>query len=457
MIKKIILVFALSGLIFMNACGNASNEAGNPNFWVMNFSSNSWDNISTKLRAENTHVKIYVDVNATSITQLAIDTLAGEFNTVIYPTVTTNFAEPYDADGNGKVTIVITDIKDNYEITDAYTGGYFNALDMYSQAQVDQVYPGKKSNEGDIIYIDCYPQDINSAAAGTIAHEFQHMVNFSKYLNSNTLTALTDTWIDEGFAEAATHMCYGENKDRIDFFNNNAGFDTRYIANGQSLFYWDSTDNTRNLMNYSLSYLFFQYLRSQSEKKDAIFRAILDTTNSVVNYQAIEEAMADDSNLSSDDWKPDPTVSRFNTLLLRWYATNTSEIGNTGFYCYDSEIITHPDLPLYSGGTSITLDSGAGIVKTMNTSTSVNTTGYVYLSVNNDGSSEDFSPTFSNNGYFIAVYTTYDTTGASNGTTSLPSPSILFSKSAASEKSTKNKIPMMRDPVFSKEYPLLEK
>lgn len=446
------------GLLFFNACESDSseevcvaNDDDDLTYWVMDFYTNSWKKITTELRAENAHVKIYVDVNATSLTQGAIDTLASKFSSTIYPQVTTNFADPYDADGDGKTRIVITDIKDDYETTGSYTGGYFYSLDMFSQADVCANVPGEKSNEGDIIYIDCYPQDINADAPGTIAHEFQHMVNFSKNLTANR-SALTDTWIDEGFAEAASHMCYGENTDRIDYFNDPGN---SYIASGQSLFYWNDKNPARNLMNYSLSYLFFQYLRSQSAKKNAIFKAILDTTHTAINYQAIELAMAGDANLSSASWNL--AGSRFNTLLLRWYATNTSEIGTSSLYSYDSEIATQPDLPLYSG-TSITLGTGAGIVKLMNTTYIGSATDYIYLSVNATGTSEDFTaePSYSNNGYFVAVYANY-TTGTTTGTSSLPSGNILYSKSSAFEKTTKDKVPMMIDPVFSNKFPLLKK
>jgi hypothetical protein len=62
-------------------------------------------------------------------------------------------------------------------------------------------------------------------------------------------------WLNEGLSMAAEHMLYGPLYSRINYFS-----DSQYIRDGHSLFYWDSYGDV--LSNYSLSYLFIQYLRT---------------------------------------------------------------------------------------------------------------------------------------------------------------------------------------------------
>lgn len=115
----------------------------------------------------------------------------------------------------------------------------------------------------------------------TLAHEFQHMVNF----NRNALIeggGSMDTWLNESLSMAAEQIYTGNGlEDRVNYYNVSAA-----IQNGHSLLYWDRYGDT--LSNYSLSYLFGQYIKIQAGIGDNIFKEILQDPNN--DYVAVENA-----------------------------------------------------------------------------------------------------------------------------------------------------------------------
>ncbi|MFC1669119.1 DUF2268 domain-containing putative Zn-dependent protease [Spirochaetota bacterium] len=410
-------------------------------FWVFDttkdyfYDSSAWYRIYTDRRYENSRVIVYVDRNAKNISYDDIKKLADEFKNNIYPKITENFAKPLDVDKNGKTSLVIYDIEDSFISSgDVYLGGYFSPFDFYSKGAVDQqnsIYGSAiKTNEGDIIYIDCNPQSISDPRVfTTIAHEFQHLVNTSyKLVNTDTIT---DTWIEEGLSEAANHMCYGNVTERIHYYNDSET--SSLISNGHPLFFWDWDPDedpdwdTKLLLNYTYSYLFFQFMKGRSSSGDGIFKNILQSQYG--DYRSVQDAMDADTSLSGSEWGT-TRDERFKKLLLRWYATNGGVSGTNYGYNPDDNITLTPRL--LTGNSPIVLKNGSGIVKNMSGVFSSPENGYIYLSVDNNGDFEDFSESggFSNQDKFIAVY--FNPTDMNNSSeVSTPLPDTLFSSSVA--------------------------
>lgn len=406
---KNILLFLIILYSFVS-CSSDETDENYTKFWVFDTTmsytsdSNAWTQISTEKKAENDSVVIYVDTREDQVTTEVAVAMASEFQQNISDKVTTNFASPLDVDNNGKIIILVFDIIDDYSVSGQYIAGYFYSADLYSQSSIDQVNPVIKSNQAEIIYIDSNPQDATSSEAyGTIAHEFQHLVNTSKALTSGK--NLTDTWLDEGLAEAARHICYGQATDRISYFNQNS-------PAGHPLFYWD---NTNVLNNYSLSYLFLQFIRSQSSLDDSLFSYILNSSFS--DYRAVYNAIENDSNLSNATNWGSSNEERFKRLLLRFYAANSGAVNNA-LYAYDSEITTQPQMSLVTD-TDTNLKSGAGVVKAMGSGFAAGVTDYIYLSVKSDASLEDFTGA-TNHDIFVAVYNSYKTSDHNAVTSPLP-------------------------------------
>lgn len=401
-----LVLLAISAVLGLACSGTRGGE--DPlykSFSVIDFSRNyrtdpaAWYVINARKMAESPHALIYVDKNQPQITESAAAALALEFESVIYPTVTQYFASPFDADGNGKTVILVYDIKD--PSSGGSIGGYFFSYDMYSRKSVEQLNKDYgtafRSNESDMVYLDCNPQTSFDAQKKTLAHEFQHLVNYSYYLQNKTADNPTCTWIDEGLAEAANHLCYGAITARVSYYNL---FNASGDINQSPLFYWNAANP---LPNYSKSYLFFQYMKAQSSLGNDLFKEILRSTYG--DYRAVTDAMALDGTLSS--WS-------FDQILLRWYAVNNG-VSNGTIYSYKGVLGASVPGAKYYTGTNPTLGSGAGI--------SAPSSGYIYLAVNNDGSSEDFTGTGARD-KLLAVFKNSGSSGTETGGTVLPSSGL---------------------------------
>ncbi|RWR04803.1 Ig-like domain-containing protein, partial [Siminovitchia fortis] len=243
-------------------------------FWVVNFTTDRDYQIQAKLLYTGTKANVWVHNN--QITSEAARKLGQEFDQKIHPVVTENFAKESDVDRDGKINILCFDIQDGFYGYGGYIAGYFYSRDLYD-------VPG--SNKSEIFYIDTYPlmgmgstKDV-SAAYDTLAHEFQHMVNFNQNVFVEKGPSM-DTWLNEGLSMAAEQIYSGQVlTNRIDYYNRSSS-----ITAGHSLLYWDNNGDT--LSNYSLSYLFGQYVKAQVGQGNRVFKEILADKNN--DYKAVE-------------------------------------------------------------------------------------------------------------------------------------------------------------------------
>lgn len=201
--------------------------------------------------------------------------------------------------------------------------------------------------------MDTYPsmgtsnQKDVTAVYPTLAHEFQHMVNFNENTFVENNTQPMDTWLDEGLSMAAEQVYTGQAlTDRIDYYNTSDS-----IANGQSLLYWDDYGDT--LTNYSLSYLFSEYLRIQAKQGNGIFKEILNDPNN--DYKAVEDAV-------KKYIDPSMTFGQFTTdfreaLLLKQ---------PSGLYGFNGESAFNGLKPKIFNGSSTQLRGGGAVIKAVN-------------------------------------------------------------------------------------------
>ncbi|HHA3058556.1 TPA: neutral metalloprotease [Staphylococcus aureus] len=248
-------------------------------FNTINMQNNSNERTKAKLKYDGKSTKVWVADQYISDEQA--QNIGEEFDKSIDPLVKNKFGSPSDVDKDGKVNILVYDIKDDFEDTGSYTGGYFHPRDLY-----DVPF----SNKAEVFYMDTYPSmgtdrnNLNEKKVySTLAHEYQHMVNANQKLLKEKKSDGMDVWLDEAFAMASEHMYLGKTLDhRIDYYNN-----SRSIANGHSLIKWNHRGDV--LSNYSLSYLFSQYLKAQSDNGDEIFKEILQDSSST--NKALEKAI----------------------------------------------------------------------------------------------------------------------------------------------------------------------
>gem|GEM_PF-1536415 len=259
--------------LFVPTIMMAPAEGDTQSFYVVG-DNNQVTQVTATLMKIAEHVQIW-----TSETEWAtaeqIDAIAEEFDTVIFPLVTTNFYEPSDVNADGTITLLFTDLG-------SLIAGYFSPGDLYSAAQ----YP--QSNERDMIFVSTKNTLDKASAYAVITHEFQHLVNNNRNTlvegDMGSLNDMGNLWINEGLSMTAMHLYNGVQTNWIGAYNSGAA-----IAEGQALTYWEYNDNVKVYGNYALAYLFFQYLYAQGGKDAAMFREILESANN--NYLCAEEAI----------------------------------------------------------------------------------------------------------------------------------------------------------------------
>ncbi|WP_286316497.1 cell wall-binding repeat-containing protein [Romboutsia ilealis] len=312
-------------------------------FKTFNFRNNQYETINTDLKYSGKKVEIWVYENQISDAQAI--RIGQEFDNNIYPLMTKKFGEESDVDNNDKINIVIYDIKDYCESTNVFTQGYFNPIDLYDD---------EDSNKGEVLYIDTYPtMDVTDFYGNqgienlypVIVHEFQHMINFNESSIKGNKGSV-DTWINEGLSMAAEQVYTNKPRmDRINYYNL-----SNSITNGHSLLYWDYYGDV--LSNYSLSYLFMQYLNIQAGVGEGIYKEIIQSPNN--NYKAIENVIKKyiDPNISFGEFMTD----------FRMALTLNQSTGKYGFK--NKEGFNNLQKKIYNGNEINLRGGGAIVVKT---------------------------------------------------------------------------------------------
>lgn len=150
--------------------------------------------------------------------------IAATFDTLVYPLDTTAFGAPSNVSGNGKIVLFYTRNVNALTppSTSSYTiGGFFFARDLYPKTARNGLAACASSNEAEMFYL-LVPDpngtvnnnrrtkdEVTTLNLGTIAHEFQHLINAGRRLYVNTTAVPNEeTWLDEGLSHTAEEMLY---------------------------------------------------------------------------------------------------------------------------------------------------------------------------------------------------------------------------------------------------------
>ncbi|MGD8781723.1 MAG: T9SS type A sorting domain-containing protein [Ignavibacteria bacterium] len=238
--------------------------------WAYNTDDGTFYQTATTCRSVGTYCDVFVEdsVWETRVTQTVVDNVIDAFDNStpansskgIYTTVTDMFGDCPDVDDDGKIIILILNIRDGYTPSSgSYTAGYFYSVNEYSQAYLNQNgYSSYKSNEAEIFYMDCNPANLTTESGledvlSTTAHEFQHMVHWT-YHQGTTDKPSQPTFFNEGCSQLAPYFCGYGLPDVSRYLNS---------TNNCSLTDWNSDDGTAVLIDYSRCTLYFLYLYEQ--------------------------------------------------------------------------------------------------------------------------------------------------------------------------------------------------
>ncbi len=365
-------------------------------FWAQRVDNNRWYIVDTNLvyNAPGGKCRIYLE-KGRSLTSAALTTIYTEFNNSIYPMVETNYGSPSDVDNNGKITILILDIKDGYSAGGGYVAGYFHPINEY----ID-----RHSNEREMLYMDCSPGNPGDEIFNyTMAHEFQHLVNYNQKVFVQGVGP-QDIWINEGLSTSAEDLYLGHRiSERIDSYSSSD------ITQGQNFVSWGARGGY--LGYYSTAYLFFQWLRIHSGST-AIYKKIIDNPNR--DAEAVrEEAVASISSLSGTSWED---------ILRDWYAANLFK--TTGIHGYGGDAAFNHSVTSLGGvsGTEYSLFPGEGIYLSIGTPASIVSSGSIkYAGLDTAGNTIDTTGDDYSGNYLLCFNVNPNRFGPTENTGVLPS------------------------------------
>ncbi|HEX6368795.1 MAG TPA: Ig-like domain-containing protein [Longimicrobium sp.] len=157
------------------------------------------------------------------LTDAEYASFAAGFDTLVYPAVTGAFGESGDVDQNGRVVIFYTRAVN--ELTQqgsgAYVGGYFHSRDLFPTRDRDGLLACGASNFAEMFYMlvpdpggavngNVFSRElVLQTSLGTIAHEFQHLINASRRLYViGTTHWEEETWLNEGMSHVAEEVMF---------------------------------------------------------------------------------------------------------------------------------------------------------------------------------------------------------------------------------------------------------
>ncbi len=151
--------------------------------------------------------------------QTTLDSITKEFDDITYPADSSYFNKPTDIDNNGHIVLLYSGQINKLtppNTPGSFVGGFFFAGDIFPST--DQGGGNgtfcPQSNEGEIFYL-LSPDptgrfgnvrktgDVRQGTRGTIAHEFQHMINAGNRYFNPQVSNFEATWLDEALAHFA--------------------------------------------------------------------------------------------------------------------------------------------------------------------------------------------------------------------------------------------------------------
>jgi Big-like domain-containing protein len=156
---------------------------------------------------------------ASGFTPTDFQEIADEFDNLIFRTDTLWFGSPTDVNADGKITVLYT--PEINKLTPAgstgFVGGFFFGADLFPKSIPAENYSCPASNFQEIFYLLVADPlgtinnnrrttaDVRQGTRGTIAHEFQHMINQSVRMTNNA-DQLEVSWMNEALSHFAEEV-----------------------------------------------------------------------------------------------------------------------------------------------------------------------------------------------------------------------------------------------------------
>ncbi len=177
---------------------------------------NDFTSATATVKYISTRAILYLDDAAPTggFTDSDFQEIATEFDNLIYPTDVDYFGTPGDLDSNSRIIILYTPLVN--KLTEAgsqgFVGGFAFNGDLFPVTQCPQ------SNVAEIFYALAPDPNgtinnnvrttatVKQGTRGTLAHEFQHMINGAERFRNPATGHFEATWLDEALAHYAEDL-----------------------------------------------------------------------------------------------------------------------------------------------------------------------------------------------------------------------------------------------------------
>ena len=142
------------------------------------------------------------------------------FDTLVDPLDRQAFGDPSDIDHNGHIVLFFTKAVNDLTPTSStsFIGGFFHARDLFPIKATTDFDACPSSNVGEMFYV-MVPDpkrggafakaNVQGEVLGTLAHEYQHLINASRRMFVNTAaTDFEETWLNEGLSHIAEELLF---------------------------------------------------------------------------------------------------------------------------------------------------------------------------------------------------------------------------------------------------------
>jgi len=146
--------------------------------------------------------------------------LGTSFDTLVDPLDRAAFGDPSDIDHNGKIVLFFTKAVNDLtpKTSNSYVGGFFDGRDLFPTASTVDFDGCTGSNVGEMFYVmvpdpsrggPFAKNNVASEVLGTLAHEYQHLINASRRMYVNTqATDFEEVWLNEGLSHIAEELLF---------------------------------------------------------------------------------------------------------------------------------------------------------------------------------------------------------------------------------------------------------
>ena len=271
--------------------------------------------------------------------------IVATFDTLVYPLDTTAFGAPSNISAYGKIVLFYTrNVNAQTPSAANYTvGGFFFARDLYPKTARGGLAGCTASNQQEMFYL-LVPdpsgtinqnrrskEQVTLLNLGTIAHEFQHLINASRRLYSTpNAVASEEAWLDEGLSHVAEELLFfritgytsRQNLTLTDI-NRQSGHFTNYASQNFSRFYTFLTSpetNSPYAPNDSLAtrgaiwnFLRFSAGRQGAGGEAGFFRALVNSPTA--GFTNLNNALGGQIGDYLRDWAVSTIADDYSTAL----------------------------------------------------------------------------------------------------------------------------------------------